>query len=64
MLKLVVLVWDLFKGKEAEVGDGELLCVLKGRMFDNAWVVLPSIKFNIYEFADEDKSRLDGKCNL
>lgn len=41
-----------------------MLCGLKGRMFDNAWVVLPSIKFNIYELADVDKSGLDGKCNL
>lgn len=47
-----------------ENGSGELLCGLKGRMFDNAWIVLPSIKFNIYELADVDESRLDGKCNL
>lgn len=25
---------------------------------------ISSIKFNIYELADEDKSWLDGKCNL
>lgn len=45
-------------------GSGELLCGLKGRMFDNAWVVSPPIKFNIYELADVDESRLDGKRNL
>lgn len=47
-----------------ESGSGELLCGLKERMFDNAWVVLPSIKFNIYMLADVEESRLDGKCNL
>lgn len=44
--------------------SGELLCGLKGKMFDSAWVLLPSIKFNIYELADVDGSRLDGECNL
>lgn len=45
-----------------ENGPGELLCGLKGRMFDNAWVVLPSIKFNIYELAD--LKRADLMANL